>query len=128
MSYSAIKFLHPGSVLPSYNLLFLRGIWMLHASPVMRQRRVRIAPHPIDTALRGSAITLAFMPGLSPVAAPWLAAKIIALLLYIVPGSIAIERAKTQRARLAAWLSAQAVFLYIVFTAWAHDPMPWCAL
>lgn len=128
MSYAAIKFLHLGSVLLSYILFFLRGIWVLRASPLMQQRWVRIAPHLIDTVLLASAITLAFMLGISPVTAPWLAAKIIALLLYIVLGSFALKRGKTRRAKLAYWLAAQAVFFYIVLTAWAHDPMPWRAL
>ncbi len=128
MTYSAIKFLHLGSVLLSYSLFLLRGIWMLRASPVMQQRWIRIAPHLIDTVLLGSAIALAVMLGISPLSAPWLAAKIIALLLYIVLGAIAVRRGKTRRVRLTAWLAAQAVFFYIVFAALAHDPMPWRAL
>ncbi|KAF0201713.1 MAG: Invasion protein expression up-regulator [Gallionellaceae bacterium] len=128
MSYTSIKILHLGSVLLSYSLFFLRGLWVLRASPVMQQRWVKIAPHIIDTVLLGSAITLAVLLGISPFTAPWLAAKIIALLLYIVLGSIALKRGKTRQTKLACWLAAQAVFFYIVLTAWAHDPMPWRAL
>ena len=128
MTATAIKALHLSSVALSYSLFFMRGIWVLRASPVMQQRWVKIAPHLIDTVLLTSAITLAVMLGISPLSAPWLAAKIIALLLYIVLGSFALKRGKTRRAKLAFWLAAQAVFCYIVFTAWAHDPMPWHAL
>ncbi len=124
----SVKILHLASVLLSYTLFFLRGIWVLRASPVMRQRWVKIAPHIIDTVLLGSAITLAVLLDISPFAAPWLLAKIIALLLYIVLGSIAIKRGKTRRVKLVAWLAAQAVFFYIVLTALAHDPIPWRAL
>lgn len=112
----------------SYSLFFLRGIWVLRDSPMMQQRWVKIAPHLIDTVLLTSAITLAVMLGISPLAAPWLAAKIAALLLYIVLGSIAIKRGKTRKIKLYAWLAAQAVFLYIVLTALAHDPLPWRTL
>ncbi len=128
MSYASIKALHLGSVLLSYSLFFLRGLWVLRASPVMRQRWVKIAPHIIDTVLLGSAITLAVMLGISPFTAPWLAAKIIALLLYIVLGSFALKRGKTRKIKLACWLAAQAIFFYIVLTALVHDPMPWRAL
>lgn len=128
MSYASIKILHLGCVVLSYSLFFLRGLWVLRASPVMQQRWVKIAPHIIDTVLLGSAITLAVLLGISPFTAPWLAAKIIALLLYIVLGSIALKRGKTRQTKLACWLAAQAVFFYIVLTAWAHDPMPWRAL
>lgn len=128
MSYASIKILHLGCVVLSYSLFFLRGLWVLRASPIMQQRWVKIAPHIIDTILLGSAITLAVLLGLSPFTAPWLAAKIIALLLYIVLGSIALKRGKTRQTKLACWLAAQAVFFYIVLTAWTHDPMPWRAL
>lgn len=128
MSYLAIKLLHVGCVLLSYSLFLLRGIWVLRASPVMQQRWVKVVPHLIDSVLLGSAIALALMLELSPFAAPWLAAKILALLLYIVLGSLALKRAKTQRGKLAAWLAAQAVFCYIVLTALTHDALPWRAL
>lgn len=125
MSYAAIKLLHISCIVLSYTLFFLRGIWMLRASPVMQQRWVKIVPHLIDSVLLGSAITLAIMLGVSPFSAPWLFAKIIALLLYIVLGSIALKRGKTLRIRLFAWLAAQGVFLYIVLTALSHNPIPW---
>lgn len=128
MSYTSLKILHLGSVLLSYSLFFLRGLWVLRASPVMQQRWVKIVPHLIDSVLLGSAIALAVLLGISPFVAPWLAAKIIALLLYIVLGSIALKRGKTRRMQLIAWLAAQAVFVYIVLTALAHDPMPWRVL
>ncbi|MFA6015638.1 MAG: SirB2 family protein [Gallionellaceae bacterium] len=125
MSFIAIKLLHISCVILSYTLFFLRGIWMLRASPVLQQRWVKIVPHLIDSVLLGSAITLAIMLGISPFSAPWLLAKIIALLLYIVLGSIALKRGKTWRMRLFAWLAAQCVFLYIVLTALSHNPLPW---
>lgn len=128
MTASEIKILHLSSVALSYSLFFMRGIWVLRASPMMQQRWVKIAPHLIDTVLLGSAITLAVMLGISPLSAPWLAAKITALLLYIVLGSFALKRGKTRRAKLVYWLAAQAVFFYIVLTAWTHDPMPWRTL
>lgn len=128
MTSASIKILHLTSAALSYSLFFMRGIGVLRASPVMQQRWVKIAPHIIDTVLLGSAITLAVLLGISPLTAPWLAAKIIALLLYIVLGSFALKRGKTRQAKLVFWLAAQAVFFYIVLTAWAHDPMPWRAL
>jgi uncharacterized membrane protein SirB2 len=112
----------------SYSLFFLRGVWMLRDSPSLQLRWVKIAPHTVDTALLVSAILLAWQLDYSPLTNPWLATKIIALLLYIVIGSVAIKRGKTKRIRLVAWLTAQAVFFYIVSVAVTHDPMPWQAL
>jgi uncharacterized membrane protein SirB2 len=125
---SLIKSVHITCVALSYSLFFLRGVWMLHDSPLRQQRWVRYAPHSVDTLLLASAITLAWQLGISPLAAPWLAAKIVALLAYIVIGSVALKRGKTRRVRIIAWLTAQAVFLYIVSVAVTRDPAPWQTL
>lgn len=125
MDTTLIKSVHIASVALSYSLFFVRGVWMLRGSPVLQRRWVRIAPHMVDTVLLGSAILLAWRLGFSPLEHPWLAAKIIALLLYIVIGSVAMKRGKTRRIRLIAWLTAQAVFFYIVSVAVTHDPLPW---
>ncbi len=120
-----LKSIHITCVSLSYTLFLLRGIWMLRESPALQQRWVRIAPHTVDTLLLTSAILLAWQLGYSPLEQPWLAAKIVALLLYIVIGSIALKRGKTKRIRIAAWLVAQLIFFYIVSVALTHDPQPW---
>jgi len=106
----------------------MRGVWMLRAAPILQQRWVKVLPHIVDTVLLLSAITLAIQLSISPLSYPWLMAKIIALLLYIVLGTIAIKRGKTRKIRLAAWLSAQLVFIYIVAVALTHNPLPWQTL
>lgn len=125
MSLLAIKYLHIACAIASYLLFFTRGIWMLQSSPKLQQRWVKIAPHVIDTVLLASAITLAWQLALSPFDAPWLLAKIIALLLYIVLGSYALKRGKTRNIRLTFWIAAQLVFAYIVLAAIKHNPTLW---
>lgn len=112
----------------SFSLFFLRGWWMLGESGRLQQRWVKIAPHVVDTVLLASAIALAWQLGYSPLTHSWLAAKIVALLLYVVIGSVALKRGKTRRMRLFAWLSAQMIFVYIVSVAVTHDPLPWQSL
>jgi uncharacterized membrane protein SirB2 len=112
----------------SFSLFFLRGVWMLRDSPTLQLRWVKIAPHTVDTALLMSAILLAWQLGYSPLTNPWLTTKIVALPMYIVIGSVAIKHGKTKRIRLIAWLTAQAVFLYIVSVAVTHNPAPWQTL
>lgn len=127
MIYTSVKIIHLTSILLSFSLFFARGIWMLRTSPLLQKKWVKIAPHIIDTVLLISAIGLAIMLGATPFNSPWLLAKIIALLLYIVIGSIALKRGKTITTRIAAWLIAQSIFLYIVLTALTHNPQPWQA-
>lgn len=101
---------------------------MLRDSPSLRQRWVKFAPHTVDTVLLASAIALAWQLGISPLSAPWLAAKIVALLLYIVIGAIALKYGRTRRIRLGAWLTAQLVFFYMLSVAVTHNPAPWQTL
>lgn len=128
LATSLLKHIHVTCVAASYSLFFLRGVWMLRESPALHQRWARIAPHAVDTVLLTSAIALAWQLGISPLATPWLAAKIVALMLYIVIGSIALKRGRTKRIRLIAWLTAQMVFFYIVSVAVTHNPAPWQGL
>lgn len=123
-----LKHIHITCVALSYSLFFLRGIWMLRDSSLLQQRWVKIAPHMVDTLLLASAIALAWQLGISPFSAPWLGAKIVALLFYIVIGAYALKRGRTKRIRLTAWLAAQLVFFYIVGVAVTHDPAPWQTL
>ncbi len=118
-----LKTLHITCVVLSFSLFFLRGVWLLRGAPIMQQRWVKIAPHSIDTLLLVSAIWLAWQLGYSPFNAPWLAAKIAALLLYIGLGMLAFRFAKTPRTRLLAWLAALLTFSYIVLTAITHNPL-----
>jgi uncharacterized membrane protein SirB2 len=120
-----LKYIHIASVALSYTLFLLRGIWMLRASALLQLRWVRTAPHLVDSLLLASAVALAWQLGVSPLAAPWLAAKIVALPVYIVVGAIALKYGKTRRTRLFAWLAAQLLFLYIVSVAVTHSPAPW---
>jgi uncharacterized membrane protein SirB2 len=76
----------------------------------------------VDSALLVSAIALALQLSYTPANSPWLAAKIVALLIYIGLGTLAFRFAKTPPMRLVAHLAAQLVFCYIVAVAVTHDP------
>ncbi|MFH2140260.1 MAG: SirB2 family protein [Pseudomonadota bacterium] len=120
---SLLKIIHLSAVVASFALFFLRGVWLLRASPVMQQRWVKIAPHSVDTVLLVSAIALAWQLGVTPFNSPWLTAKIVALLVYIALGMLAFRFARTTAQRLTAWLGALLVFGYIVAAAITHDPL-----
>lgn len=125
MSFMLLKSVHISCAVLSYMLFFLRGIWSLNESTIMHQRWVRIVPHIVDTLLLSSAIALAWTTGQYPFADDWLTAKVIALLLYIGLGFIALKYARSKPLRIYAWLAAQLVFAYIVLVALNHNPFPW---
>jgi uncharacterized membrane protein SirB2 len=124
MNYLGLKHFHMGCAGLSGALFLLRGIWMLRASPLLQARWVRIAPHVIDTLLLASAIGLAVWSRQYPGRQPWLSAKLLALLGYIVLGSLALKRGRTKEQRQAAFAAALALFAYIVMVAVTKRPFP----
>jgi uncharacterized membrane protein SirB2 len=128
MDYLTLKTIHVSSVIASYTLFVVRGVWMIRMPDMLSRRWVRIAPHVIDTLLLASAIAMAVMIRQYPFVAGWLTAKVTALIVYIGLGTIALKRGRSKRTRVIAWLAAQAVFAYIVAVAVTHDPAPWTAL
>lgn len=123
MSYLLLKMIHVSSVVISYSLFFLRGIWLMQDSNNLRLRWVKVLPHVIDTILLTSAIVLAVLIQQDPLNNTWLTAKVIGLLIYILLGMIAIRFGKTKKTRIAAWIGAQCVFIYIVLVALSKDPL-----
>jgi len=122
MDYALIKGVHITCAALSYAGFVLRGIWMWLDSPLLRARPTRVLPHIVDTILLASAIYLAISIRQYPFEASWLTAKVLALVLYIGIGTVALRAGRTKRRRLAAWAAAQGVFLYIVLVAITKRP------
>jgi len=120
MVYAAVKHLHIAAVVVSWTLFFLRGVWMIADSPRLKARWVRVVPHVNDTILLLAGLYLATLVGLQP----WVVAKLVALAAYILIGMVAITRGRTKSMRVAAWVAAQCVFLYIVAVAVRKNPLP----
>jgi uncharacterized membrane protein SirB2 len=125
MDYASLKITHVSCAGISYLMFVVRGVWMMRASPLLQQFWVRVVPHVIDTVLLASAVALAVIGHQYPFAQGWLTAKVAGLLIYIGLGTVALKHGKTRRARVAAWLAAQAVFFYIVAVAVTRRPLPW---
>src|SRR5688572_27507284 len=100
--YVLLKATHVTCVALSYLGFFVRGVWMIRGSPLLERRFVRIAPHVVDSLLLATAIGLAVLLHQNPLAQPWLAAKIVALVLYIALGTIALRRGRERATRVAA--------------------------
>ena len=124
MHYYLIKHVHVTSAALSLIFFVTRAWWSVTGSGLLQTRFARIAPHIIDTILLVFGVILAAMIG---PAQPWILAKIVALVLYIGVGTIAIKRGKTPRTRAMAALIAVAIFFYIVGVAIRHDPLSWLA-
>lgn len=125
MDYLILKIVHVTSVAASYALFFMRGVWMMRESTLLRQPWAWIAPHVVDTVLLVSAVAIAVMSRQYPFATAWLTAKVLGLVAYIALGLIALRLGRTRRVRIGAWVAAQLVFFYIVAVAITRNPLPW---
>jgi uncharacterized membrane protein SirB2 len=96
---------------------------MIADSARLRARWVRVVPHVNDTVLLAAGVYLATFHGLPA----WIVAKIVALVAYILIGTVAIRAGAAKPVRIAAWLVAQGVFAYIVAVAVTKNPLPWSA-
>jgi uncharacterized membrane protein SirB2 len=120
MDFATLKTIHVTTVALSWLMFLVRGVWMLSGSPMLERRWVRVVPHVNDTLLLAAGVWMAILLRQIPGVSPWLTAKVVALVVYVGLGAVALRRR-----RLSAWIAAQLVFLYIVAVALAHDPLPW---
>ena len=118
-----VKSIHIVCALLSISGFVARGILMIISSPLLTARWVKVSPHIIDTVLLLSAIVLASQWGWSALQMPWLLAKIMALLVYIILGSLALRPGRPQSVRITSWLAAIATFAYIVSVALTKNPL-----
>jgi len=117
MDYVQLRLLHIFCASLSIGLFLLRGVLQLTGVDWRRRRWLRIVPHVNDTVLLAAAIALSVMSHQYPVAQAWLSAKVIALLVYIVLGSIAFRPAVPRMQQALAFVGALATVGYIVAVA-----------
>ena len=86
-------------------------------------RPLRYLTYTVDTVLLTAALMLATLLHQYPFVHGWLTAKVLLLIVYVVLGSFALQRARTRRARVWCFVAASAVFLLIVGVARAHHPL-----
>lgn len=123
--HATLKLLHQASALLSITGFALRGGLMLVDSALLRQRWMRIWPHVIDTLLLVSGLWMAINLHLHPGNSPWLGAKLIALLVYIGLGFVALRLGKTRRIRMLAFFAAMTCFGYMALVAITRSVTPW---
>ena len=122
--YDIVKTIHVSCAALTLISFSLRGMWMLYRPTMLKQASTRIVPHVIDATLLVSAIVLMIQTRQYPGAHTWLTAKIVAVVIYIVLGSIALKRGPTRAIRTSAWLAALATYGYIVAVALTRDAFP----
>ena len=120
MEFATLRAVHIVAVAASGLMFFMRGLWMIGRSPLLERRWVRVVPHVNDTVLLVAGAWMAVLLRQVPGVSTWLTAKLVALVIYVALGTVALRRR-----RIGAWLAALAVFFYIVAVALTHDALPW---
>lgn len=128
MDYFTLKAIHQGAVTLSVAGFFARGAGSLAGAAWVHGRLAKTVPHVVDSVLLISALWLAWTLRLSPMAAPWLLAKIIGLLVYIGLGMVALKPTRPTPVRAAAWVAALVTFGWIVSVAITKNPLGFFAL
>jgi uncharacterized membrane protein SirB2 len=126
-SIALLKAVHVAAVTLSGAGFLARGAAKMTNARWVRERPARSIPHVVDTILLASALALAWRLRVSPLTHAWLAAKLVALVVYIGLGSYALRRVPMDAARVAAWLGALLLFAYIVSVALSKNPLGFLA-
>jgi len=123
--YLLVRAVHVVAVSVSVPLLVVRSVIGIRHSPARVPRVLRILPHVVDTALLASAVLLSVMLQQYPFGAPWVTAKLIALVAYVGIGTVAVKRGRTSAVRAIALAIALLLAGYMIGTALHHEPAPW---
>jgi uncharacterized membrane protein SirB2 len=98
-------------------------MWMIQDSELLKRKWVKILAPVIDTVLLVSAIVQTIRISQYPFVHGWLTAKVLALVIYIALGMIALSYGRTKNIRITAWFGALFCFAYIASVALTRNPM-----
>jgi uncharacterized membrane protein SirB2 len=121
--YPQIKWVHVAAVIGSGLLFALRGSAQLLGARWTMAAPLRYLSYAIDTTLLTAALMLATILRQYPFVHAWLTVKVCLLVVYIVLGTFALKRGRTQAARTWCFAAALAVYLFIASVARAHHPL-----
>jgi len=122
-AYPYVFATHVSFAVISFCYFAIRGYWMLTDNEILTAKINTIAPHVVDTILLASAITLTIIIQQYPLFQDWLTVKAIALVVYILLGTVALKRGKTRLQRTTAFIAALGTFAFIASVAYYHHPM-----
>jgi len=125
MDYLLLKHAHVTVATITALLFLLRWIWSVAGSSQLQRPWTRVLPHINDSLLFASGLSMALILHQYPFMQPWLTAKFLAVLGYILLGSIAIKRGRTRRQRLWTGIAASLCLGYVVSVALSRSPLPW---
>lgn len=119
-----LKIVHLALVTLSVSFFIVRATWAITGHSALNKPWVKVLPHSIDSLLLLSGLLLIVQTGFFPWQQPWLAAKLGALVAYIVLGSLAIKRGKTRCSKSLYGALALTAVGYMVSVALTKSALP----
>jgi len=123
-SYEILKLVHVSCVVISGSLFVYRYARLRTHPEQPLAKALKVLPHVNDTVLLSCAIGMLILIGVNPFTTPWLLAKIVALLVYIVLGAICMRTAPGSRRQMVSFVAAISVFTYILLVALSKQVIP----
>ena len=120
MEYFVLKHIHVTLAVVSVVLYLIRAALSLSRSRTS-SLTFRVITHLVDTLLLGLGVTLAYKLFINPLDTPWLAMKLLAILAYIVCGSV-VMKGKKRQVKLLAMVLSLVLIAYIFTIALTKDP------
>lgn len=121
--YLGLRHAHIGLVLLSVSIFVLRGSLMLAQLPGAQSPWLKYPSYLVDTLLLTAALMLTSAIQQYPFTTSWLTMKVVLLVLYVVLGSIALQRGRTLVVRAAAFVAAILTVGFLYSVARAHHPL-----
>lgn len=127
--YPQIKWVHIMAVLCSGSLFLLRGLLVQSGkSGIAMAAPVRYLSYSIDTILLTAALMLLTILPHALFANGWLTTKLMLLVMYVLLGTFALKRGRSQRVRVVCYVAALTTFGVMFGIARMHDPWGWLLL
>lgn len=127
MDYGTLRLVHQTAVALSVSGFAVRGLAAFAGAAWVRSRPARTVPHVVDTVLLASGLAMVWMIRLTPGNAPWLAAKLTGLVLYVALGVLALRPGRPPALRVTAWFAALATVGWIASVAITKSPLGYFA-
>ncbi len=122
VSYLLLKYVHIVCAAASFALFFIRGIWAIRAYPSVQEPWAKALPHVIDGLLIISALAMFYVSFPTAWGGTWMIVKFALIAVYVVLAVYVLRIAKGKIVRIAIWIAALVLFLYITSVAVLHNP------
>jgi len=121
--YLTLKTIHISLISISVIIFIARGLMMIMKNNFYRDKIFRYLPPTIDTLLLLSGIILMFITEQYLFLEPWITVKLLALLLYIAFGTIALNRVYNYKLQILGFIMALLTIYFMYSVARTHHPL-----